>query len=233
MPEPPSTDPSPGMRASAATAEFLMRMRARGIRSLDVLRVLEQVPRQAFVPHRYADLAARDVALPIGCGQTMPEPFVLARMLEALAPRPHDRVLEIGTGSGYVTAALARLAREVVSIERFGSLAIEARTRLEGQGVANAEVVWGDGLAVPERFGIFGRILAEGLVPDVPESWLRALAPDGALVLAQPLSADGSPGSRSPQHLVCVARDRQGAWVERSITASRLQRLIPGVARGL
>ena len=231
MPEPASAMPE--LSDPAATAEFLMRMRARGIRNLDVLRVLEQVPRRAFAPHRYADLAARDVALPIGCGQTMPDPFVLARILEALAPGPGDRVLEIGTGSGYVTAALARLGREVVSFERFGSLAIEARVRLAGQGVANVELIWGDGLDLPPGLGVFGRIVAEALVPDVPEAWLGALAPDGVLVLAQPVAHGALDGGRSAQHLVRIARDGNGAWVEQTMIPSRLQSLIPGLARAL
>src|ERR1700754_1811922 len=85
-------------------AEFMLRMRARGIQDLAILRALERVPRELFVPHHYVDLARRDLALPIGCGQTLSEPFLVARMIEALAPERNDRVLEIGTGSGYATA---------------------------------------------------------------------------------------------------------------------------------
>jgi protein-L-isoaspartate(D-aspartate) O-methyltransferase len=90
------------------------------------------VPREIFVPHRFADLARRAIALPLRCGQTLPEPWLTAKMIEALAPLPRHRVLEIGTGSGYATALLARLAREVLSIERFKSLAIEARRASRG-----------------------------------------------------------------------------------------------------
>lgn len=126
-----------------AKAAFLLAMRARGIQDLNVLRALEMVPREIFVPHRYADLARRPLALPLRCGQTLPEPWLAARMIEALAPASHHLVLEIGTGSGYATALLARLAREVISIERFQSLAVEAGARLEQLRVGNASVIWG------------------------------------------------------------------------------------------
>lgn len=213
---------------SVATAEFLLRLRSRGIRDLDVLRAIERVPRQVFVPHRYADLAKRDVALPIGCGQTMPEPFALARMLEALELRPNHRVLEIGTGSGFSTAVLAKLASEVLSIERFQSLATEARTRLEGLQVDNAAIVWADGTVLPAEAGVFDRILVEAVVAVVPAAWRAALASGGSLLMAR---RSGKDTSRQ-----CVVRatplDNDG-WDERPLMPSRLQPLLDGVARGL
>src|SRR6202011_6225424 len=127
-------------------AAFLMDLRARGIQDLGLLRALENVPREIFVPHRFADLARRAIALPLRCGQTLPEPWLTARMIEALAPSQHHRVLEIGTGSGYATALLARLSLEVLSIERFQSLAIEAEERLARLGITNAAIAFGDGI---------------------------------------------------------------------------------------
>ena len=94
--------PPPLMEQASETqdkAEFLMMLRARGIQDLNLLRAVETVPREIFVPHRFADLARRPIALPLRCGQTLPEPWVTARMIEALAPSPRHRVLEIGTGS--------------------------------------------------------------------------------------------------------------------------------------
>src|SRR3984893_14023500 len=125
---------APGLEEQAIEAQnkaaFLMDLRARGIEDLNLLRALEIVPREIFVPHRFADLARRAIALPLRCGQTLPEPWLTARVVEALAPLPRRRLLEIGAGTGYATALLARLTREVLSIERFKSLAIEAEARL-------------------------------------------------------------------------------------------------------
>src|SRR5947209_13943797 len=116
-------------------AALLLKLRIQGIRNVDVLRAIETIPREMFVPHQFADLAQRDLPLPIACGQTMSEPSLVAGMLEALDLNGNHRVLEIGTGSGYVTAILAILAKNVVSIERFHTLASGARTRLESLGL--------------------------------------------------------------------------------------------------
>ena len=140
-------------------AAFLLRLRIKGVRDLAVLRALETVPRELFVPHRYADLAGKDVALPIPCGQVMSEPFVVARMAEALQLKATSRVLEIGGGSGYACAILARLARDIVSVERYRGLADQARAHLEALGIANVTVLWGDGRALPPDAGPFDRVV--------------------------------------------------------------------------
>src|SRR5947209_13596635 len=137
-------------------AALLLKLRTQGIRNTDILRAIEMIPREAFVPHQLADLAQRDLPLPIACGQTMSEPSLVARMLEALDVNREHRVLEIGTGSGYVTAILASLAKHVVSIERFRTLASGAQTRLQQLGLSNAEILCGDGLA-PDVGGPFDR----------------------------------------------------------------------------
>ena len=148
-------------RAQARMA-FLLGLRGRGISDIAVLRALEVAPRESFVPRQYADLAWRDIALPIACGQTMPEPWLVARMMESLGVSAAHRVLEIGSGSGYATAILAQLAGEVVSFERYRSLAVEARTRLEALGFSNASIHWDDGLAAAAEAGRFDRILVHG-----------------------------------------------------------------------
>ena len=142
--------------AAEAKAAFHLRMRARGIQDISVLRAFEIVPRQAFVPRRYLDLAQRDLALPIDCGQTLPEPWLVARLIEAAKVERKHRVLEIGAGTGYATAILSHLAADVISLERYQSLAIAAQARLDAQGIENAAVVWGRwpgaaGLARPGR----------------------------------------------------------------------------------
>lgn len=212
-----------------AKAEFLFRLRAKGIRDLSVLRTLEAVPRDVFVPHRYADLAAKDVALPLPCGQTMSEPYVVARMMEALAPTPACRVLEIGSGSGYVTAILARLGREVLGVERFRTLAQGARTRLAALGIDNAVVAWGDGLAVPADRGPFDRMLVHAELPGVPDDLSGLLAPDGTIVFARPAGA----GEEGRQMLVRARRDDDGAWSLTPVVRSRLRPLYDGPSREL
>ncbi len=171
--------------AAEVTMAFILRMRARRISDVAVLRALETVPREKFVPHRYVDVAWRDVALPIGCGQTMPEPWLVARMMEALAVGKKHRVLEIGTGSGYATAILAKLAADVVSVERFRSLAIESAGRLMRLGISNAHVIHGDGLAPLDNLGLFDRILIHTRLDCVPEHLFALLAAGGCIVYPQ------------------------------------------------
>src|SRR5579863_8758291 len=127
-------------------------LRARGIRDERVLSVMARVPRHEFVPERYRDQAYQDHPLPIGEGQTISQPYIVALMLEAVTLKPTDRVLEIGTGSGYVTALLAELSAEVFSMERHAALADEARDLLARLGYTNVKVVFGDGsLGVPAQ----------------------------------------------------------------------------------
>lgn len=212
--------------AAEVKAAFVLGLRARGIRDLALLRALERVPRDIFVPHRYIDLAGRNLSLPIGCGQTLSEPWLVARMIEALAVLRHHRVLEIGTGSGYATAILAELAQEVVSIERFQSLAIAAGLRLQNLKLANAAVVFGDGLSVPHDAGPFDRILIHGCVATLPDRLLDVLAEEGKIVAARP-----DPSTAAHQILVETSRRSDGSLVEQSRGTCRLQMLVPGLAR--
>lgn len=170
--------------AVEARGALLLTLRQAGIRDVDVLRSIETIPREAFVSFRLRDLAGRNCPLPIPCGQTMEAPGALASMLEALELHPSHRVLEVGAGSGYLTAVLSRLAREVVAFERFRSLAVEARARLEQMEIVNATVFCGDGLAAPSAHGRFDRAIVSGCLPEPPPDVLAALAPDGLLVCA-------------------------------------------------
>jgi protein-L-isoaspartate(D-aspartate) O-methyltransferase len=220
-----ATDLFAAAERAQATVSFLLGLRARGIGDLDVLRALEKVPREMFVPHRYADLALRNVALPIGCGQTMPEPSLVARMIEALEPSPSHRVLEIGTGSGYATAVLAQIVHEIVSFERFRSLASEAGARLAGLGIANAKVVWGDGLVPPPEAGLFDRIVIHAAIEPLPSAIVARLAVAGVIVHARP---DGEGHAR----LVRLAHTAMG-FHESEVCACRLGPLIAGLSRSL
>src|ERR1700716_1600180 len=126
--------------------QFMLTLRRRGIGEAAVLRAMDEVPREYFVEGQFLDAAYTDRALPIACGQTISQPYVVAYMTEQLGVRPHHRVLEIGTGSGYQAAVLSRLASEVITIERFRTLAQAARTRLETLGYRNVEVRLGGGV---------------------------------------------------------------------------------------
>lgn len=169
---------------TAARGALVLALRQSGVRDVDVLRALETVPREIFVPWRLRDLAAKNCPLPIACGQTMMAPGLLARMLEALDLHPAHRVMEIGAGSGYATAVMSRLVREVVSFERYQTLCVEARARLEQMNVVNATIFFADGLAEPARYGRFDRVIAHGRVEDVA-GLVGALAPGGKIVCAQ------------------------------------------------
>ena len=170
--------------SAEAKAAFHLRLRARGVRDLSVLRAFEMVARARFVPERYAAMATCDLPLPIACGQTTHEPWLLARAVEALAVEPGQRVLEIGSGSGYVTAVLMQLAGEVLGLERWASLAEAAQTRLDELGARNATVVWADGLAAPFDIGRFDRILVHAALSGAMDLRDR-LTPNGRLVAGQ------------------------------------------------
>ena len=181
----PPDDSAPSANPEAEERiQFMLRLRARGIRDLRLLRALERAPRSLFMPQRYADVAARDIALPIGGGQTSPPPSVVAAMIEALDPPPRGRVLEVGAGSGYATALLAQLSGEVVSLERRRTLALEAAARLSAFGVDNARVEWADALAYDAGAARFDAILVHAVVESPPTRLLALLAEGGALAAA-------------------------------------------------
>lgn len=145
-----------------------------------VLGTMMEIPREPFVPDAYRGLAYADIEVPLGSDQLMMAPRVVARMLQALDVRPEDRVLEIGTGSGYGTACLAALGRKVVSIEAAAGLLAQARETLQQQGVRNVELRKGDGLAGPVDGGPFDVIAVTGSLPsEEPLEDLEAQLKDG------------------------------------------------------
>ena len=158
-------------------------LRARGIRDERVLDAMARVPRHEFVRPENRDEAYDDHPLPIGEGQTISQPFVVAAMLEALALRPEDVVLEVGTGSGYETAVLAELVGKVYSVERFASLADRARDLLARLGYENVTVFHGDGsLGMPDA-GPFDAIAVSAAAPQVPRPLIEQLRDGGRLVI--------------------------------------------------
>jgi protein-L-isoaspartate(D-aspartate) O-methyltransferase len=158
-------------------------LRARGLRHERVLAAMGRVPRERFVPEADRGVAYDDRPLPIGLGQTISQPYMVAVMTVALDPQPGDRVLEVGTGSGYQAAVLAGLCREVVSVERHERLAAAAREALAGAGVTNVIVHVGDGsLGYPEGRPYDG-IVVTAAAPAVPEALRAQLADGGRLVI--------------------------------------------------
>jgi len=182
----------------------------RGIADRRVLAAMEKVPREAFVPEALQEFAYQDTPLPIGDGQTISQPYIVARMAEAANVGPDDRVLEIGAGSGYAAAVLGELAGRVFTIERHRALADLARARLSQLGYGTVEVRTGDGtLGWPEQ-APFDAIIATASGPCVPEAWRAQLAVGGRLVM---------PVGRSPTHqrLIRLTRTGQETWREEEI----------------
>ncbi|HEX3440332.1 MAG TPA: protein-L-isoaspartate(D-aspartate) O-methyltransferase [Pseudolabrys sp.] len=205
--------------------EFLLTLRRRGIADQGVLRAMDEVPRAQFVEPDFADCAYADQALPIACGQTISQPYVVAYMTEHLRLRPEHRVLEVGTGSGYQAAVLSRLAHDVVSIERYRTLAEKARGRLRTLGYDNVEVVVGDGFAgVPEK-APYDRIIVTAATPEVPQALLDQLTDDGVMLL--PLGPQDG-----PQNIVKLTKTQTGLARE-DLIAVRFVPLLHGKAREL
>jgi protein-L-isoaspartate(D-aspartate) O-methyltransferase len=155
----------------------------RGIRDARVLDAMGRVGREAFVPGAAGERAYADQALPIGDGQTISQPYMVAVMTEALALTGDERVLEIGTGSGYQTAILAVLARDVISIERRPELAAQARARLDGLGHRNVQVIIGDGSLGYAAAAPYAAIIVTAGAPRVPDPLRAQLAEGGRLVI--------------------------------------------------
>jgi protein-L-isoaspartate(D-aspartate) O-methyltransferase len=164
--------------------ELLLDEVARGVRDPRVLAALAAVPRELFVPEPLRELAWENAALPIGEGQTISQPYVVARMCELLQLRGGESVLDVGTGSGYHAAVLARLAARVISIERLASLSREARTALDAAGVRNVTLVVGDGSAGYAEEAPYDAInVAAGSAHGVPPALGEQLADGGRMVL--------------------------------------------------
>jgi len=195
-------------------------MEKRGIRHSGVLRAMRAVPRHQFLPKSLWKEAYRDYPVAIGHGQTISQPYIVARMTELLAPSSQLRVLEIGTGSGYQAAVLSHVFKEVYTIEIVPALARSAETVLRGLNLKNVHVRLGDGyLGWPEQ-APFDRILLTAAPPEVPQALIDQLAPGGRLVA--PEGAD--PNS---QYLVIIEKALNGKVTRRSADAVRFVPMVP------
>jgi protein-L-isoaspartate(D-aspartate) O-methyltransferase len=184
-------------------------LRRRDVVDPRVLAAMERVPRELFLPEGQRERAYDDAALPIGGGQTMSQPYMVAKMCELLSLHGDERVLDVGTGSGYHAAVLAELAKEVVTIERVPELAERARASLEAAGYDNVEVRVGDGtLGVPDR-APFDAIAVAAAAPVLPESLYEQLEVGGRIVVPV--------GGRSNQRLELIVKSPEGPAVVRSV----------------
>lgn len=201
--------------------QLLQSLREQGIRDERVLAAIADVPREAFVEQPFADQAYADQALPIACGQTISQPYIVALMTEALRLEPSHRVMEVGTGSGYQAAVLSKLAAQVFTIERYRSLAETAGERFRRLGLANITQQVGDGtLGMPDH-APFDRIIVTAAAKEVPQAYLDQLAIGGILVIP----VEERPGR---QDLWRITRDEKG-FTHDHLIAVRFVPLVEGV----
>ena len=206
-------------------ARLVLALRTQGVTDPAVLAAMERTPRDLFTPELFKERSWEDSALPIACGQTISQPFIVGLMTQALTLEPRARVLEIGTGSGYQTAVLSRLARLVYTIERYRTLKKEAEARFETLGLTNVITKFGaGGQGWPEQ-APFDRILVTAAAPSEPKLLLRQLKPAGVLV---------APIGKGPvQRLMRYAGDGAGGFPAEVLCEVRFVPLLEGVAREL
>jgi protein-L-isoaspartate(D-aspartate) O-methyltransferase len=224
LPRPGRNQAGIGMTSQRTRARMVERLREQGIRDEGVLAAMAEVPRHLFVEEAFASRAYEDTALPIGYGQTISQPYVVACMIEVLGKgRNLGKVLEIGTGCGYQAAVLANLASEVYSIERIRELLERARANLRELRLKNLRLAHGDGAAGLEKAAPFDSIILAAAAPQVPQALLRQLALGGRMIL--PLRDEGA----ESQRLVLIDRTRAG-YTEATLDPVRFVPLKAGKA---
>jgi protein-L-isoaspartate(D-aspartate) O-methyltransferase len=209
----------------ARAAALVMALRGQGIHDKRVLEAMEKIPREVFVEEPFLPSAYENSALPIACGQTISQPYIVAYMTEALEVGPRMRVLEIGTGSGYQAAVLSPLCRRVFTIERHRPLLDVARARFEKLGLHNVVSRHGDGLKGWPEQAPFDRILLAAAVAEVPQALIDQLAPGGILIA--PVAGEGA-GESISQHLTKIIRDESGIRTEDLIPVMFVP-MVPGL----
>ena len=206
------------LKTPTESARLILALRSQGVTDPKVLNALESTPRNLFVPHLFQERAWEDSALPIACGQTISQPYIVGLMTQALQLEGRHRVLEIGTGSGYQTAVLARLARYVYTMERYKTLLTEAEARLKELEIGNVISRFGDGMEGWPEQAPFDRIIVTAAAPRQPPPLTRQLCPDGGRMVI-PI------GDEHEQTVVVL--DRRGdEFVERHLAPVRFVPLI-------
>lgn len=207
---------------------LIMALRKAGVTDARILSVIEDVPRDAFVAEPFRHAAYDNTALPILCGQTISQPYIVACATIALDPGPNMRVLEIGTGSGYQAAVLAKLCRRVYTIERHKPLMKEAEARLNALKIENIVTWYGDGFKGWPQQAPFDRILLSAAVDAVPDVLFDQLKVGGILV-APVGPQGGGPGQACPQQLIRYVRTENGV-VQEALIPVMFVPMLPGVA---
>jgi protein-L-isoaspartate(D-aspartate) O-methyltransferase len=211
--------------AETRRAKLVLGLRSGGVTDPKVLNAIEQTPRDLFVPDLFQERAWEDSALPIACGQTISQPLIVGLMTQALNVEGRSRVLEIGTGSGYQTAVLARIARYVYTVERYRTLLGEAEARLKTLGLMNVITRFGDGGEGWREQAPFDRVMVTAAMSEEPEELLAQLKPSGVLV---------APVGRGPVQLLRrYVGNGKGDFRADNLGEVRFVPLLDGVAREL
>lgn len=206
--------------------KLIMKLRNAGLRDTAVLAALERIPRDQFLSESLAEQAYADRALPIDCGQTISQPYVVAYMTEQLRLGPRLKVLEVGTGSGYQTAVLAQLCRRVYTIERYRTLLRQAEARFRQLGLSNITSLVGDGSRGWGAQAPFDRIIVTAAATSRPDALIDQLKPGGVMIA--PVE-----NSVHLQYLIRYCRDQDGSVDEEQLLPVRFVPLVEGVARSL
>ncbi|MBS0297696.1 MAG: protein-L-isoaspartate(D-aspartate) O-methyltransferase [Proteobacteria bacterium] len=209
----------------ARMGRLILALRSQGVTDPKVLNAIEATPRDLFVPELFKEQSFEDSALPIDCGQTISQPFIVGLMTQALKVEPRHRVLEIGTGSGYQAAILSKLARYVYSVERYRTLLTEAERRFKALDLQNIITRFGDGGEGWPEQAPFDRIMVTAAAPSEPRALLAQLKPGGILVAPV--------GRGAVQTLVRYIDDGEGAFRRETLGDVRFVPLVEGVAREL
>jgi protein-L-isoaspartate(D-aspartate) O-methyltransferase len=206
-------------------AKLVLALRSQGVSDPAVLGAIERTPRDLFTQEIFKERSFEDQALPIECGQTISQPYIVGLMTQALTLEPRARVLEIGTGSGYQTAILSRLARLVYTIERYRTLMKQAEQRFATLGLTNIITRFGDGGLGWAEQAPFDRIIVTAAAPAEPKALLTQLKPNGVLVAPV--------GRGAVQELIRYAGDGDGGFVREKLCDVRFVPLLDGVAKEL
>src|SRR5688572_16370874 len=215
--------PEPDSSSEERLARLVLALRSQGVTDPAVLNAIETTPRDLFTPDLFKARAWEDSALPIACGQTISQPFIVGLMTQALKVEPRLRVLEIGTGSGYQSAILSKLVRLVYTVERYRTLQDEAKARFATLGLKNIITRFGDGGAGWPEQAPFDRIMVTAAAPDEPKALLDQLKPKGILV---------APVGKGPvQSLRRYVRNAAGGFDVEELADVRFVPLLDGVAK--